>query len=67
MATHSPSETPSATTGTQIRNFLIVLAAIALSVAFSLGLKTQTTSVSLESMAKAAMPLEVLSATKTQR
>jgi thiol-disulfide isomerase/thioredoxin len=59
MATHSPSETPSATTGTQIRNFLIVLAAIALSVAFSLGLKTQTTSVSLESMAKEAMPLEV--------
>lgn len=46
-------------TAARIRNFLIVLAAIALSVAMALGLRTQTTGVSLNEMSAASTPLEV--------
>ncbi|KAM3103544.1 thioredoxin family protein [Phormidesmis sp. 146-12] len=59
MATDSPNSTTPAQNGTQLRNLLIVMVAIVLTVAFSLGLKTQTTSVSLDSMVKEAIPLEV--------
>ncbi len=59
MATDSPNSTASSQNGTQIRNFLIVVVAIVLTVAFSFGLKTQTTSVSLDSMVKESIPLEV--------
>lgn len=45
-------------TPNQIRNFLIVMTAIVLSIAMTLGLRTQTTSVSLNEMAAAAVPLE---------
>jgi thiol-disulfide isomerase/thioredoxin len=61
MATDSPNSTvpnPSSN-GAQIRNFLIVVVAIVLTVAFSFGLKTQTTSVSLDSMVKESVPLDV--------
>ncbi|GAP95331.1 thioredoxin family protein [Leptolyngbya sp. NIES-2104] len=46
-------------TAARIRNFLIVLAAIALSVAMALGLRTQNTGVSLNEMSAASTPLEV--------
>lgn len=65
MATNLPDssgaspETAKAPIGTQVRNLLIVLAAIALTLAFALGLETQTTSVSLDTMSKEAVPLEV--------
>ncbi len=45
-------------TATQLRNLLIVLAAIALSVSIFLGVRTQTPSSSLTEMAKASAPLE---------
>ncbi|HEY9847470.1 MAG TPA: thioredoxin family protein [Candidatus Caenarcaniphilales bacterium] len=45
--------------GTQFRNLLIVLAAVALSMALFLGLRTQTKTVSLDALAKASTPLEV--------
>lgn len=44
--------------GTQVRNLLIVLVAIALSVAVFLGLRTQTYTVSLNTLAEASTPLE---------
>ncbi|TAG90282.1 MAG: thiol:disulfide interchange protein [Oscillatoriales cyanobacterium] len=50
------SETNSA--AKQVRNLLIVLAAIALSVSIFFGLRTQTPSSSLTAMAKASAPLE---------
>jgi thiol-disulfide isomerase/thioredoxin len=53
MSTNQESKT-----GTQLRNFLIALAAIALTIMFTLGLRTQTTGVSLSAMAKEAVPLE---------
>ncbi|HTL88611.1 MAG TPA: thioredoxin family protein [Leptolyngbya sp.] len=43
----------------RLRNFLIVLAAIALTIAMTLGLRTQTTGVSLNAMSAAATPLDV--------
>ncbi len=48
-----------ATPATQWSNLLIVLVAIVLTVAIAMGLKTQTTSVSLDAMAKAAVPFDV--------
>jgi thiol-disulfide isomerase/thioredoxin len=48
-----------ATGATRIRNLLIALAAIALSVAIFLGLQTKANSVSLEAQAAQATPLEV--------
>lgn len=44
---------------TRIRNFLIVLAAVALSVAIFLGLRTETTTTDLTQMAEESTPLEV--------
>ncbi|MBW4444189.1 MAG: thioredoxin fold domain-containing protein [Plectolyngbya sp. WJT66-NPBG17] len=44
---------------TRVRNFLIVIAAISLSIAMVLGLRTQTTGVSLNEMSAASTPLEV--------
>ena len=45
-------------TGWRIRNFLIALAAIVLTVIFALSFKTQTTGISLSAMAKESVPLE---------
>jgi thiol-disulfide isomerase/thioredoxin len=65
MAANSPAPTgtspakPNSTIGTRVRNLLIVLVAIALSVAVFFGLQTQTNSVSLNSLAEEATPLEV--------
>ncbi len=57
MATN-PSD-PATSSATRIRNFLIVMAAIVLTVAISLGFRTQTTGVSLSAMAKASTPIDV--------
>lgn len=46
------------TSATRIRNLLIALAAIALSVAIFLGMQTQASSVSLEAQAEQSTPLE---------
>ncbi|HEY9749139.1 MAG TPA: thioredoxin family protein [Allocoleopsis sp.] len=54
----SPAK-PNSTVGTRIRNLIIVVVAIALSVAVFFGLQTQTSSVSLNSLAEEATPLEV--------
>jgi thiol:disulfide interchange protein len=51
------SATPS--TAAKVRNLVIVLVAIALSVAVFLGVRTQANTVSLASLAKSAMPLDV--------
>ncbi|MUL38137.1 thioredoxin family protein [Gloeocapsopsis dulcis] len=48
-----------ANTGKRVRNFLIVLVAIALSVALFLGLRNQTSAVSLTHLDEEAVPLEV--------
>lgn len=45
--------------GAKVRNFLIAIAAIILSVALLIGLRTQTTSATLESLSKGSTPLEV--------
>jgi thiol-disulfide isomerase/thioredoxin len=65
MSPNSPNSTSDSTsrkteakTATQIRNLLIVLAAIALSVSIFFGVRTQTPSSSLTAMAKASIPLE---------
>lgn len=66
MSPNSPNSTVSAapktmeakSTATRIRNLLVVLAAIALSVSIFFGMKTQTPSSSLTEMAKASTPLE---------
>jgi thiol-disulfide isomerase/thioredoxin len=58
MTTNSPIK-PETTAGTRLRNFLIVIVAIALSVALFLGLRTEKTSVSLASLDEASTPLEV--------
>jgi thiol:disulfide interchange protein len=56
----NPSDTvTSLPPGTQMRNLLIALAAIALSVALFLGLRTQNTSASLTVLAERSIPLEV--------
>ena len=62
MTTESPinsTSQPETTSGTRVRNFLIAIVAIALSVALILGLKTQTTSASLADLDKASTPLEM--------
>jgi thiol-disulfide isomerase/thioredoxin len=59
MTIDSSKAKTTASMGTQIRNLLIVLAAIALSVALFLGLRTQTTAVSLGSLAERATPYDV--------
>ena len=56
--TTSPLPTES-TSGKQVRNFLIALVAIALSIALFWGLRTETPLVLLDAQAEASMPLEV--------
>ncbi|QYX33419.1 thioredoxin family protein [Sphaerospermopsis torques-reginae] len=57
-AVNTPTTTGSSLGG-RMRNFLIVIVAIALSAALFLGLRTQTTSVSLTELDAASTPLEV--------
>jgi thiol:disulfide interchange protein len=56
-ASVTDAATPS--TATKVRNLVIVLVAIALSVAVFLGLRTEANTASLASLAKSATPLEV--------
>lgn len=56
VASQNQSES---TVGTRVRNLLIVLVAVALSVALFLGLRTQTNSVSLTTLDEQSTPLEV--------
>lgn len=55
---HSP-EKSEAKVGARLRNFLIAIVAIALSVALVLGLRTQTTSATLAQLGEQSTPLEV--------
>lgn len=55
---NSPDKSES-TFGKRLRNFLIVMVAIALGVALVLGLRTETTSVSLAKLSDSSTPLEV--------
>ena len=50
---------PESTNATRVRNFLIAMVAIALSVALILGLRTQTPEASLAKLDEASTPLEV--------
>ncbi len=62
MTPDSPVNTPAkseSTAGARVRNFLIAIVAIALSVALVLGLRTQTTSASLTKLGETSTPLEV--------
>ncbi|MEG4998222.1 thioredoxin family protein [Microcoleus sp. B4-D4] len=66
MSLNSPNSTAAdaqknsdMTTAARVRNLLIVLAAIALSVSVLLGLRTQAPSSSLTEMAKTSVPLEI--------
>lgn len=56
----SPSNAPQAppTTGQQIRNLLVVLAAVLLAIAIFLGIRTQSPTASLSTLAESAVPLE---------
>lgn len=58
MSTES-SNTPTPTTALRVRNFLIAISAITLTLAIAFGLRTQTTGASLDAMAESAVPLEV--------
>jgi thiol-disulfide isomerase/thioredoxin len=57
--TNSGSEKLTSTTAIKVRNLLIVLAGIALTVSIFLGMQTETPSTTLTDMAKASTPLEV--------
>jgi thiol-disulfide isomerase/thioredoxin len=62
MSTDSPVNSPEkseSSLGKRLRNFLIAMVAIALSVALFLGLQTETTSVSLAKLSNTSTPLEV--------
>ncbi|MEH2291986.1 thioredoxin family protein [Nostoc sp.] len=62
MSTDSPVNSPDQSEsafGKRLRNFLIVMVAIALSVALVLGLRTEKTSASLAKLSDASTPLEV--------
>ncbi|MBN3889529.1 MAG: thioredoxin family protein [Nostoc sp. JL31] len=62
MSTDSPvnsPEKPESTFGKRLRNFLIVMVAIALSVSLVLGLRTETTSATLAKLSENSTPLEV--------
>lgn len=62
MAVNDPNPAPEKAIGSggkSLRNFSIVLAAVILSVALFLGLRTETTSVSSLALAKKSVPLEV--------
>lgn len=54
----APKNLEAKSAATRVRNLLIVLAAIALSVSIFFGMKTQTPSSNLTEMAKASTPLE---------
>ena len=58
-STATPPQQSESNSGSRIRNFLIALVAIALTVALSLGLRTETTSGALDALAKESTPLEV--------
>ncbi|WP_341529252.1 thioredoxin family protein [Nostoc sp. UHCC 0302] len=58
MTNDSPVKSES-TLGARVRNFLIAIVAIALTVALFLGLRTETNSVSLSKLDNASIPLEV--------
>lgn len=58
-STATPKQQSESTGGTRVRNFLIALVAIALTIALFFGLRTETTSVSLDAQAESATPLEV--------
>ncbi|MBD2440407.1 thioredoxin family protein [Nostoc sp. FACHB-110] len=53
------SAKPESTFGARVRNFLIVIVAIALSVALFLGLRTETNSISVAELGKNSLPLDV--------
>lgn len=55
----SPLTSPSANMGKRVRNFLIAIVAIVLSVALYLGLRSETTSISLAQLDQKSIPLEV--------
>jgi thiol-disulfide isomerase/thioredoxin len=55
---NSPAK-PKSSFGARMRNFLIVIVAIALSVALFLGLRTETNSVSVAELGKTAIPLDI--------
>ncbi|MBH8555969.1 thioredoxin family protein [Nostocaceae cyanobacterium CENA357] len=62
MTKYSPvnsPEKPVSTMGVRVRNFLIAIVAIALSVALVVGLRTETTSASLVQLEETSIPLEV--------
>ncbi|BAZ48029.1 thioredoxin domain-containing protein [Nostoc sp. NIES-4103] len=62
MSTDSPvnsPDKPESNFGARVRNFLIAIVAIALSVALILGLRTQTTTASLTQLGESSIPLEV--------
>ena len=62
MTTDSPVNSPEkseSSLGKRLRNFLIAMVAIALSVSLFLGLRTETTSVSLAKLSNTSTPLEV--------
>ncbi|WP_414551334.1 thioredoxin family protein [Anabaena sp. CCY 0017] len=62
MTTETPMNAtpkPETTSGKRVRNFLIAIVAIALSVALVLGLRTETNSTSLADLDQTSTPLEV--------
>jgi thiol-disulfide isomerase/thioredoxin len=61
MSTDSPisPQKPQSTSGTRLRNFVIAMVAIALSVALVLGLQTQTPEASLAKLDQGSIPLEL--------
>lgn len=54
----SPEKSPT-TVGAKVRNLLIVLATIVLSVAFVLGVRTETSTATLTTLAENSLPLEI--------
>ncbi|MBE9210721.1 thioredoxin family protein [Nostoc sp. LEGE 06077] len=62
MTTEAPVNSPAkpeSTFGTRLRNFLIVIVAIALSVALVLGLRTESNSTSIAELGKNSTPFDV--------
>jgi thiol-disulfide isomerase/thioredoxin len=57
--TELPADVRAVAPATRLRNFLVVLVAVGLSVAIFLGVNTQSGPVSLGALAKAAVPLDV--------
>ncbi|HAO13035.1 MAG TPA: thiol:disulfide interchange protein [Planktothrix sp. UBA8407] len=56
---HSTTSTPPSDLAKKIRNFLIVTAAIILSVAVFLGVRSEATSTSITQLVKASIPLDI--------